>query len=93
MFQLLVKNESPKPQNLGLTIETFNKRKQQNIISFLGEFVVFLIESLFAILVLFCHEWDKIVWFMPFIGISSQATLVIIFFWASPELKRFYGYH
>ena len=65
----------PKEKEIGLTIETFNRRKRRNIITFLGEFVAFIIESLFGIaiqLIYLYHDNVNFVWFVPFLGKFSE---------------------
>ena len=86
-------NQELTKQKLGLPIETINKRKRRNVISFLGEFATFVVETVFGIfmeLVILFYGSDQIIWFLPFFAIFSQAALIITFFLASPELKRFY---
>ena len=85
-------NKDMKKRKLGLSTETLNKRKRRNVITFLGEFAAFMVESVFAILmlVILYHESNQIIWFVPFIALFSQVALILTFFLASPELKRFY---
>ena len=86
-------NQDTKKRKLGLSTETLNKRKRRNVITFLGEFAAFMIESVFGILmqlVILYHESNQIIWFVPFIALFSQVALILTFFLASPELKRFY---
>ena len=86
-------NQDVKKRKLGLSTETLNKRKIRNVITFLEEFAAFTVESVFVILmqlVILYHESNQIIWFVPFIALFSQVALILTFFLASPELKRFY---
>ena len=84
-------NQNAEHRNLGLSKETLNRRNRKNIISFVGEFVSFIIESSCSIIMAVAYNSTN--YFngsIPMIGMVFQAGLIITFFVASPELRRFY---
>ena len=84
-------NQKAKDRNLGLSKETLNRRNRKNVISFVGEFVSFIIESSCTIIAAIAYNsTNYFVGFIPIIGMVFQAGLIITFFVASPELRRFY---
>ena len=91
--QLHTYNQELESKKLGLSKENLVKRKRRNIISFVGEFVSFIIEIIFAIvlqMVLVFNSANHFSGFIPIIGMGVHTALIIVFFMASPELKRFY---
>ena len=91
--QLHTYNQELESKNLGLSKVSLSKRKRKNIISFVGEFATFIIEMIFGIvlqMVLVFNSANHFSGFIPMIGMLVHAALTIVFFLASPELKRFY---
>ena len=91
--QLYTYNQELESKKLGLSKESLSRRKRRNIISFVGEFISFLIEIMFAMfvqLVVVYNSGNYFSGFTPILGMVSQSALTIVFFMASPELKRFY---
>ena len=97
-YQMHKYNENLKKNGnqLRLSNEQFNKRKRRNVISFAGQFASFLVEIvvtiIFQILVVF-HGSNAGNGLVVPIAITSSAILVITFFIASPELRKFYFIH
>ena len=84
-------NQKAENRNLGLSKETLNKRNRKNVISLVGEFVSFIIEcSCTIIMEIAYNSSNNFVGSIPIIGMVFQAGLMITFFVASPELRRFY---
>ena len=86
-------NQELENKKLGLSKESLSKRKRGNIISFVGEFVSFILEIIFCTfvqLVLVYNTANHFSGFVPILGMVVQSALTIVFFIASPELKRFY---
>ena len=84
-------NQKAENRNLGLSKKTLNRRNRKNVISFVGEFVSFIIESSCTITVAVAYNsTNYFVGSIPIIGMVFQAGLYITFFVASPELRRFY---
>ena len=91
--QLYTYNQELESKKLGLSKDILSKRKRKNIISFVGEFVSFIIEIVFGIVLqmaLVFNSANYFSGFIPIIGMVVHSTLIIVFFMASPELKRFY---
>ena len=91
--QLHTYNQELKSKKLGLSKDSLSKRKRKNIISFVGEFVSFIFEIIFGIvmqLVLVFNSANHFSGFIPIFGMVVHSALTIVFFMASPELKRFY---
>ena len=91
--QLHTYNQELESKKLGLTKESLNRRKRRNIISFVGEFISFLLEIIYAMivqLVLVYNSGNYFSGFTPILGMMFQSALTIVFFLASPELKSFY---
>ena len=91
--QLHTYNQKLESKKLGLSKDSLSKRKRKNIISFVGEFVSFIIEMFFGIvmqLVLVFNTANYFSGFIPIFGMVVHSSLTIVFFMASPELKRFY---
>ena len=91
--QLHTYNQELESKKLGLSKDILSKRKRKNIISFVGEFVSFIIEIVFGIVLqmaLVFNSANYFSGFIPIIGMVVHSTLIIVFFMASPELKRFY---
>ena len=91
--QLHTYNQELESKNLGLSKVSLSKRKRKNIISFVGEFATFIIEMIFGIvlqMVLVFNSANHFSGFIPMIGMLVHSALTIVFFMASPELKRFY---
>ena len=86
-------NQEVESKKLGLSKDSLSKRKRKNIISFVGEFVSFIFEIIFGIvmqLVLVFNSANHFSGFIPIFGMLVHSALTIVFFMASPELKRFY---
>ena len=91
--QLYTYNQELESKKLGLSKDILSKRKRKNIISFVGEFVSFIIEIVFGIVLqmaLVFNSANYFSGFIPMIGMVVHSALTIVFFIASPELKRFY---
>ena len=85
-------NQELENKNLGLSKESLSKRKRKNIFSFVGEFVSFIIETIFGIvmqLALANNSANHFSGLIPIIGMVAQSALTIVFVMASPELKSF----
>ena len=87
--------------NLGLSRKSMNKRHKKNIISFVGQFVAFLLEIIFLIaFFLFQNEAFRAflkqhfgLWpedFMFIFNVALKALNTITFILASPELRRYF---
>ena len=85
-------NQQLESKKLGLSKDSLSKRKRKNIISFVGEFVTFIIEMIFGIVLqmVLVNSANHFSGFIPMIGMLVHSALTIVFFMASPELKRFY---
>ena len=91
--QLHTYNQELESKKLGLSKNILSKRKRKNIISFVGEFVTFIIEMVFGIvfqIVLVFNSANHFSGFSHMFGMVVLSALTIVFFMASPELKRFY---
>ena len=91
--QFHVYNQELENKNLGLSKESLIRRKRKNIISFVGEFVSFIIETTFVIvmpLALANPSANHFSGLIPIFGMVAQSALTIVFIMASPELKSFY---
>ena len=91
--QMHTYNQELESKKLGLSKESLYRRRRRNIISFVGEFVSFLIEIIFCTfvqLVVVYNSANHFSGFTPILGMVVQSALTIVFFMASPELKRFY---
>ena len=96
LFWHLYKYNQNKGKQLGLSTEKLNQRNRKNIVTFWGQFASFVIEffvtTIMQIMLVYngSNAGNGLI---PAVAITSLATLTIIFFVASPELKRFYfGY-
>ena len=90
--QLHTYNQELESKKLGLSKESLSRRKRRNIISFVGEFVSFIIETIFGIvmqLALANNSANHFSGLIPIIGMVAQSALTIVFVMASPELKSF----
>ena len=87
--------------NLGLSRKSMNKRHKKNIISFVGQFVAFLLE-IFQLIVLILFKIKVVrdflkqyfgLWpedFMFIFNVALKALNTITFILASPELRRYF---
>ena len=82
-------NLKAEKSNLGLSKEILNQRKRKNVISFVGEFISFVIECSVPILIqlMVAYNFNHS---LPIIGPFLDFALVIAFFVSSPEIRRFY---
>ena len=96
LFRQLYKYNKKLKQNgniMQLSNATLNKQKRRNVISFVGQFSSFVVETfgniILQIIIVFngSNAGNGLI---PPLGISCSAILVITFFLASPELRRFY---
>ena len=86
-------NQKAAIKNLGLPKETLNRRKRKNVISFVGEFISFIIESSLQMILHLAIVYsfgNHFIGSHPIIGMVFQTVLIVTFFVASPELRRFY---
>ena len=83
-------NQELENKNLGLSKESLIRRKRKNIVRFVGEFVSFIIETTFVIVMPLALANLLISGLIPLFGMVAQSALTIVFIMASPELKRFY---
>ena len=86
-------NKKAETKNLGIPKETLDIRKRKNVICFVGEFIGFIVESslLMILQLLMAYSFgNHLIGFHPIIGMVVQAVLMVTFFAASPELRRFY---
>ena len=91
--QLHTYNQELESKKLGLSKESLCRRRRRNIISFVGEFVSFILEFIFCTfvqLVVVYNSANHFSGFIPMIGMLVHSALTFVFFMASPELKRFY---
>jgi hypothetical protein len=89
-------NQRAAIKDLGLPKETLNRRKRKNVISFVGEFISFIVESSLQMIlhVAIVYRFGiNLIGYHPIIGMFFQAVLIVTFFVASPELRRFYFNH
>ena len=86
-------NQRASIKNLGLPKKTLNRRKRKNVISFVGEFISFIIESSLQMILHLAIVYsfgNHLIGSHPIIGMVFQAVLIVTFFVASPELRKFY---
>ena len=88
--QLHTYNQELESKKLGLSKESLSRRKRRNITSFVGEFVSFILEIIYGTFVQLVVVYNYFSGFTPILGMVVQSALTIVFFMASPELKRFY---
>ena len=87
--------------NLGLSRKAMNKRHKKNIISFVGQFLTFLIEMFLTILLILIHIEEVKTFLKQYLGLfptdlifiisnTKKAITTITFIIESPELRRYF---